>query len=876
MGDLEIGATDETLASDSTLAAPQAARRRAEVLGRGVTLGRYVLLRHLGSGGMGAVYEAFDPELERKVAVKVIHPLDDERGSSDDRTARFHREARTLAKLVHPNVVAVYDVGSLEAGIFVAMELIDGASLRKWLELEPRSLREILRVLVAAGRGLAAAHASGIVHRDFKPDNVMVSTHDGVKVLDFGLATVDRPLGRDPGDDARPVRSALTTQPTDLTATGAIMGTPAYMAPEQHRGTSVDPRADQFAFCVTLYEAITGQRPFVADTLPALVTRVIEGDLSPLPSGTRLPRWLATPILRGLSTDPAQRWPSMDDLLAQLQRRPLRRRVQLGFVALAVASLGTVVGGQWLSEVRRLAACRDNDHELAGVWDEAQRRHVAQLHLPYADERATARLETLDRRLTEYRDAWLSAFDRSCVAGVESTSPRAHCLDDARARFAAVSAVLEQAESEKIIASLAMLGSRLPDPATCEADDVARRFPIPDERAEREPVAEIRVDLARASALSDADHTVDALAASEDALARARIMGYRPLIAEAAMLHARHLADSGHIDDAKALTWEALAVAERAQHRQIVARAWAFLVYLVGVELRRPAEALELVAIARAAAELWGAEHDTLSLESNIGAVYYVSHDWDKAAEHFERVVAGMESLHGSDAPSLVDYLNNLAAAEAGRKRSDRAARHFERALAISEETLGAQHSRVANILNNLSALAAAQGDAPSAIELSQRALQIRERVYGPDHQETGNALRTLATAYYRAERYEEAAEVGRRSLDAFRRVFAQDHPSVAMAQINLALSLGHLGRHDEAVALALACVASRRTRTAEPLKLASALTHLARILMWSGACEQASAHALEALELARSNGPDEALMADAQEVIAACDGSQR
>jgi tetratricopeptide (TPR) repeat protein len=872
MAEAEIGATDETLAPDSTLAAPNAPRPARDVIGRGTTLGRYVILRHVGAGGMGSVYEAFDPDLERKVAVKVLHREGRGRDLNDARTARILREARALAKLVHPNVVTVYDVGALDDGLFVAMELIDGVSLRRWIGSEARSQREILGAFVAAGRGLAAAHAAGIVHRDFKPDNAMVSPGGRVTVLDFGLATAGRSSPEN-ARDSDPASASMSGDRLvdDLTATGTVMGTPAYMAPEQLRGDPADARADQFAFCVALYEALTGQRPFVADTLPALAAKVLAGRVDSLPAGARIPRWLAGPILRGLSVDPDGRWPAMDDLLAQLERRPLRRRVQLGVLGVGVGLLVAASGSQWFTEAQRVAACKENAHELDGVWDAEQREQVAGLHLPYADDRAAARLAALDRQLTDYRDAWLSVRERSCIAHVAATDPRNLCLDDARARFAALSTLLEQPESEEVIAGLAKLGSRLPAPDTCEADDVTRRFPMPDEGAERESVAEIRVVLARAQALSDADRTVEAFAASEDALERARALGYPPLLAEASLLHGQHSRASGRIDDAKSLTWEALAIAEKAQHRRIVAEAWASLVHLLGVELRRPAEALEIVPVARAAAELWGAEHNMLVLENNVGGAYYTAREWDTAVEHFERVLAGMEALYGPEDPSIVGYLNNLGAAEAARGNGEAAGEHFGRAVAIREAAFGSQHSSVAAVLNNLAALRLDAGDVESAIDLSKRALAIRERVYGPDHQETGTTLRLLAAAYYKADRYEEAVKFGQRSLDSLRRVYPADHPSVAMAQINLALSLGHMRRYEEAIALARACVASRRARASEPLKLASALHSLALILQWSEACDEALPLAREALEIARDNGPDEEIIADAQGVVAEC-----
>ncbi|MBL8743732.1 MAG: serine/threonine protein kinase, partial [Myxococcales bacterium] len=264
----------EELAYQKTLAAPHTTAPSPAV---GQTIGRYRVIGRLGEGGMGAVLAAHDPELDRTVALKILHEsAGDERGELRDRLAR---EARAMAKLAHPNVVAVYDVGADPASgqLFVTMELVDGTTLRDWLRT-PRSSRAILDVFMAAGTGLAAAHAAGLVHRDFKPENVLVGRDGRVRVGDFGLA--------------RPPRGAAASDaplsPT-LTRTGAIIGTPAYMAPEQFLGEAADARSDQFAFAVALFEALRGERPFAGASLRELSENVVAGRLSPsVASG---PRW---------------------------------------------------------------------------------------------------------------------------------------------------------------------------------------------------------------------------------------------------------------------------------------------------------------------------------------------------------------------------------------------------------------------------------------------------------------------------------------------------------------------------------------------------------------------------------------------------------
>ncbi len=274
--------------------------RAAVALRSGDALGRYRVLEELGSGGAGVVVAAHDPELDCRVAIKVLRSPVNEH--------RLTREARALAKLAHPNVVAVYDVGSFEGRPFVAMELVHGITLRRWIEERARPWREALDVLSSAGRGLAAAHAAGLVHRDFKPDNVMLGDDGRVRVLDFGLVGAPR-SGEIALDDGTSPRA---------TETGALLGTPAYMAPEQFRAEEVDARTDQWSYCATLWEAVYGERPFRGATLRELSRAVVGGALTEPPRDRVVPGWLRRALTRGLAVDRAARHPSMEALLAAI------------------------------------------------------------------------------------------------------------------------------------------------------------------------------------------------------------------------------------------------------------------------------------------------------------------------------------------------------------------------------------------------------------------------------------------------------------------------------------------------------------------------------------------------------------------------------
>jgi serine/threonine protein kinase len=285
-------------------------------------IGRFGVLDKLGSGGLGTVYAAHDPRLDRRVALKVLKPGVGPRG--EDVAARLLHEAQAMARLTHPNVVVVYEAGRAGDELYIAMELVDGVTLNRWAAQRERSWVEIRDVVVDAGRGLAAAHRVGLVHRDFKPSNVLVAADGRAKVVDFGLA---RSLQDGAGD------------------TG-FCGTPPYMAPELWRGGAVDARADQWALCVTLYELCYGTRPFTGADLSALRTAVLSGDPVSRPAGTKVPRWLHDVIARGLRLDPGDRHHDMDELLhALLRDRRSRRRAWIGAAVVAVV----VVSTGWIS-----------------------------------------------------------------------------------------------------------------------------------------------------------------------------------------------------------------------------------------------------------------------------------------------------------------------------------------------------------------------------------------------------------------------------------------------------------------------------------------------------------------------------------------------
>lgn len=334
------------------------ATMRTRTIPRGTPIGRYLIVEPLGSGGLGDVYTAYDPELDRCVAIKVLRPSADEpegpptmagSGASSGRD-RLVREAKALARLSHPNVVAVYDVGRVGEDVFIAMERVEGMTLSRWCQAETRHWRQVRDVFLGVGAGVAAAHDAGIVHRDLKPQNVIVSADGRPRVLDFGLARAVRGqsgvIGSQPRELGLDPSSVSDSLDDSVTMAGMVMGTPQYMAPEQFEGADrTGPRSDQFSFCVMMWGALYGQLPFQADEIIELIKVVYEG-IPIEPTDRRgVPGWLHKVLLRGMSVDPSRRFASMEALMYAMQRDRRSRRMQwigLGLAAL-VSGLGTGV-----------------------------------------------------------------------------------------------------------------------------------------------------------------------------------------------------------------------------------------------------------------------------------------------------------------------------------------------------------------------------------------------------------------------------------------------------------------------------------------------------------------------------------------------------
>ncbi|MCB9568017.1 MAG: serine/threonine protein kinase [Myxococcales bacterium] len=785
-------------------------------------IGRHLILGRLGEGGMGVVYAAYDPELDRRLAIKVI-PIRPRRAAGEDREtarARVLREAQAMARVSHPNVVAVFDVGVLDEQVYIAMELVEGESLGAWLERARRPWRSIVELLIAAGEGLAAAHDAGLIHRDFKPDNVLVDPRGRVRVADFGLARASAGPALAGDDEARPLSELETSGSallrSDLTRAGALLGTPAYMSPEHFEGRALDARSDLFSFSVALFEAVYGERPFAGDTLATLCRAVLAGELREPARRREAPLWLWRTICAGLERDPERRPPSMPALLARLRRGLGARRRNLQRAGALAAGVGAAA--LWLAAGDPGPRCVGAADEIAAVWNPAReaalRGAFAAAELPYAE--AAGRRAAL--ALTEYAAAWAEMRDDVCAGAHlrgdlsdELQGLRTRCLDESRTILEERVELLTRPDA-RVIESADLLVAGLRPLRECADDDALRaELPPPADPLERAEVDALRRRLAAIHAAESAGHVEEGLAAIDPVIADAEALGYRPLVAEARRRRAALLRASSRHADALEEGERAYQEAERAGADALRAALAADLVYVAGRADHREA-ARVWSGIAEA---LLGRRPDpalAAELLRNQAAMAFFAGDLQTARTRAEAAVDAFTALRGPDDLEVLRALSNLGAIVLTTGESEAASAILREALARAEGTLGGHHPQLANILQNL---------ATTELDLHHHA---------------------EALALYRRERSIRTPLVG------------EDHPNLVSLACNIASALKALGRLDEASAELTTCATlaarhfgprSRETAHAETLRC--------DLLAAQGSLDEALTSCRAALELRRA-----------------------
>ena len=795
-----------TAAGDSeagpTLAEPigRAAGRPRRSLGpsAGSLVGRYLIRRTLGAGGMGVVLLAEDPELRRNVVIKLLRAEMVDQDEVGDVQTRLLREAQAMAKVSHPNVVPIYDVGLHDGRVFLAMEYVDGEDLASWLRSE-RPWREVVAAFVSAGRGLAAAHRVGIVHRDFKPQNVMVARDGTVKVTDFGLARAEPdPDGHSQIDRSAPLDSTLTR-------TGAMLGTPAYMAPEQMRSEVADARSDQFSFCVALFEALYGRRPFPGATVAELFESTLSGAMGEPPvRSRRLPKSVRRALRRGLAVEPAARFPSMDQLLEVIEPRAGRRTALVAAIA-AVALTGSGVAW-WKLAAGPPDPCGGAAAELSAVWNPARRRAIerafGQIGTPMARGSLAAALGTLDR----YTRDWIAGQREACqatrVRGAESEQQmglRMGCLRRRRHELDAVLALLEKPD-DAVVERASGLVLALESPAGCRnLEALGASSPMPADPTVARKVLALQAEVARSEADLSAQRHDPARARLLELLARAEPLGYRPLVAEIEHALGTVALSKADLDEAEARFRRAVEAADRSGHDRIRALAYSHLVEIATTRGKLD-EALLQADQARATIERLGNDPFLAgNLDLGVGEVYKAKGDLDRAEAVYRRALEEMTAAHGAVSHQAALVHTSLGLLFIDRRATDRAFEEMRIAREIWTEVLGANTPEVQLAVSMMSTIRFQEQRFDEAVALAREDLALSRAYYGDDHPMLGGPYGELARALQGQDKKDEAIAMMKKSVELQGRMVGTDHPYYAGTLVTYGYVLLESERFDAA-----------------------------------------------------------------------------
>ena len=810
-----------------------------------IRLGRYRVVRRLGEGAMGVVYAGHDDKLDRPVALKLLHTAD--RGRSGERyRQRLVREGQALAQVSHPNVAGVYEVGEARESIYIAMEYIEGRTLKQWIEEERPEVDDILSVIFAVGEGLSAVHDAGLLHRDVKPTNILVDVQGRARLIDFGLAK----LGA--ADSSSELATPQSTAPSaaslssDLTQTGARVGTPAYMAPEQLFPGTATPRSDQFSLCVVLYEMLYGQRPFAAGKWAASLSRGANGLV--FPGDVAVPRRVRKALRRGLSLHAAERFPSVRALLNALRRsaRPWWGvAVAAGAVCLPVALLWPIDED----------TCSAGAKRVEQVWNADKRARTKErlvdshpLHGPEAAGRVTTMLDV-------YAGEWAAAHQTVCERTGHELDAGMACLGRRLAGMSAWVDVLVDVESELDYQAIRGSAAMLAPVEPCKAVRGDETRPAPPPASLRPQVEVVRGQLAHVAAIREAGQLEDAVPLAEDAVAKASALGYMPLTADAWTELGKTHDARGDSAAAESLLMSAFWAASSASADRAAVEAAAFVIHVIGEDIERRDEARMWLRSAEVHADRLddGAGSRARLLEAAGNVEVAAGHPEEALRLHREAYAIWIER-EGEDSHDVAVNLTNQGTALQGLGEFAAARGIFRRAQELFEAHLGHWHPRVAMALARLANTTHADGDYESAAQQLTRAFEIVQATTGADTAEGLMIRNGLAVSWESLGELNKAAEMLRGIIETQRGGASQLNRGVAHE--NLGRVLHQLGLFEEALSHQRVALDLRVQVFGDGHPLVSGpLTGIGQCLVALGRSEEALDPLSRALEIREQGG---------------------
>lgn len=850
----------------------------------GQRLDRYHVLELVGAGGMGEVYRAYDSKLKREVALKLLRNAAASNEALGDASTRLMREAQAMARLSHPNVLPVFDAGEHDGLTFIAMEFVEGQTISDWSKAQSRSEEEVLRIYRDAGAGLAAAHDSGFVHRDFKPSNVMIGADGRVRVMDFGLVRLEDESGMTAASPSEVPDDALSTS---LTLQGSVVGTPVYMSPEQHCGEGSSPKSDQYAFCVSLFKTLYGRPPFEEESLRDLVVAK-EHEAPRVPKAPRIPvrDSVRDAVVRGLAPDPNDRWPEMRALQAALE--PTTRRSRSWWVAgLAISGVAAaaLASGSTASE----DPCLDTSARLDGTWNETRAQRLQASDVSTA---APQLVKTTVGVMDEWAAAWTREYTDACRLQSNQkalATSRLRCLERQRIQARAVGDRLTDNPDATTAAAIHAAAEALEPPSTCL------------------DVLEIHLDPAQATAVTALDaelaefktdaffFTTEVLDARlEDLEQQAQDLDHLPTLIRVSSAKGHAWVINGRPRPAAAAYRDAFFFAVRGRAERDAARLAVRLTGLIGDDLEDPDEGL----MWSRQAEAWLDPNDGATLGDlrlQRGRIRYRQGDFEAALSDAVEAQSLLEDAHGRAHTLVESTINNQANALMRLERFEEAEAKHREALELQQELFGIghpktatvwlnlgsglaeagnlgeaiesfrhaeriyrdvdpNHPRLSRVYSNLGAAVARTGDVPSAVLSFKRAVDTLE-ARDADATERVGPLRNLAMAQYSLERYEAAITTLEGAVEA-QQEFAPRSKELTQLYAFIAMSHAALEQHGEAVAAWRKTLRSAEEAGDPPARMTHIRTQLGKAYHALGDDREARRNLEVALKIGKSE-PD-------------------